>query len=405
MTIHHNHNNITIKQQSLLQTMFVCPNTACPRRNGRRFNTERGLHQHLRMSQPCMTIFQSSILPTTSNKRPKIIHYSPYTTQPTSQQQQQQQNHPTSNIQHYPYSMHDIHNNNNYDDDDVDNHDDDNGNNNNKTNDDDDDNNDDNNNQQHDGDDVSTTIALTTEQQHMCKLIKLLDDINAPDYALQSIMQWAHDAHQSNFKFQPKCNTRHANIQWMHKLLHNTHDFLPILHPVPMMPNNNNNNNNGTSIDCICFDFVPQLLSMLQDTELMQPHNLVIDHNNPCAMYKPHDNYLGECHTGSVYCNMYAQLINDPTKQLLCPIIAYIDKTHVDVNGRFTLEPFMFTTSLFTSQTRCTQAAWRLFGYVQDISSSSSVQSALPPLLHSAWCCITDSLIPSCTHMQHVRID
>ena len=48
--------------------MFVCPNTACPKHNGCTFNTERGLHQHLRMSPSCMTIFQSTILPTISPK-------------------------------------------------------------------------------------------------------------------------------------------------------------------------------------------------------------------------------------------------------------------------------------------------------------------------------------------------
>jgi hypothetical protein len=40
------------------------------------------------------------------------------------------------------------------------------------------------------------------------------------------------------------------------------------------------------SMDVICFDFVPQWLSILQNKEMMLANNLVLDPNNPLAMYK-----------------------------------------------------------------------------------------------------------------------
>jgi hypothetical protein len=52
----------------------------------------------------------------------------------------------------------------------------------------------------------------------------------------------------------------------------------------------------------ICYDFVPQLLSILQNQKMMVGNNLVLDPNNPLAMYKPPDNRLGEALlSGSVY--------------------------------------------------------------------------------------------------------
>jgi hypothetical protein len=64
----------------------------------------------------------------------------------------------------------------------------------------------------------------------------------------------------------------------------------------------------------ICYDFVPQLLSILQNKEMMSANSLVLDPNNPLAMYKPQDNWLGKALSGSVYQDMYQRLVSDPTK-------------------------------------------------------------------------------------------
>jgi hypothetical protein len=56
------------------------------------------------------------------------------------------------------------------------------------------------------------------------------------------------------------------------------------------------------SMNVICYDFVPQLLSILQSKKMMKEgNNLVLDPNNPLATYKPPDNRLGEALSGSVY--------------------------------------------------------------------------------------------------------
>jgi uncharacterized protein YbbC (DUF1343 family) len=69
------------------------------------------------------------------------------------------------------------------------------------------------------------------------------------------------------------------------------------------------------SMGVICYNFVPQLLSILQNKEMMSANNLVLDPNNPLTMYKPQDtNQLGKALSGSVYQDMYQRLLSNPTK-------------------------------------------------------------------------------------------
>jgi hypothetical protein len=70
---------------------------------------------------------------------------------------------------------------------------------------------------------------------------------------------------------------------------------------------------NMKSMNVICyFEFVPELLSILQNQKMMVVagggSNLVLDPNNPLAMYKPDDKRLGEALlvvSGSVYQEVY----------------------------------------------------------------------------------------------------
>ena len=106
----------------------------------------------------------------------------------------------------------------------------------------------------------------------------------------------------------------------------------PIKLPVPL--------SFADRLDVICYDFVPQLLSILQDKEMMSSENLLLDSTNPLSMYKPKDGQLGDALSGSVYQTLYSEMVIDELKQLLCPLICYTDATTVDSNSRFSVEPF-----------------------------------------------------------------
>jgi len=88
-----------------------------------------------------------------------------------------------------------------------------------------------------------------------------------------------------------------GNLNWMYESIHNAEQMLPHLEPIDLPEPLRD----MTSMNVICYDFVPQLLSILQNKKMMAGHNLVLDPNNPLARYKPSDDRLGEALSGSVY--------------------------------------------------------------------------------------------------------
>jgi hypothetical protein len=167
----------------------------------------------------------------------------------------------------------------------------------------------------------------------------------------------------------------------MYDMLHNVEQMLPHLERIKLpgpLPN-------MKSINVICScDFVPQLLSILQDPKMMAGNNLLLDQNNPLAMYKPPDVRLGEALSGSVYLDMYHHLVSKPSKkQLLCPLICYTDGAHcqIDSLSHFCVERFLFTPAVLSHATCCKAEAWQPFGYVQHLRSN----------LHSNNCKLTSS--------------
>ena len=106
--------------------------------------------------------------------------------------------------------------------------------------------------------------SFTISQQCVTSLMYLLDAMECPDYGFQAIMEWACQCFVSGFDFNPKCKTRMANLKWMYDSLHNAEQMLPHLElinlpdPLPNMK----------TMNVICYDFVPQLLSILQTQNL-----------------------------------------------------------------------------------------------------------------------------------------
>jgi hypothetical protein len=207
--------------------------------------------------------------------------------------------------------------------------------------------------------------TFNVSQKSVVKLLYLLDQMEAPDYAFQSIMKWASECYQEGFDFNPRSKTCKANISWMYHSIHNATSMMPttrqinLPEPLPSMK----------TMGVICYDFVAQLLSLLQDKSLMTEKNLLLDPKDPLAMFKPEDGKLGEALSGSMYRETYKALVTDPTRQLLVPLATYIDGTTIDTLSRFTVEPYTFVPLIFNYKRRCRADIWRPFGYVEQLNS------------------------------------
>ena len=196
-------------------------------------------------------------------------------------------------------------------------------------------------------------------------MLKILDDMHAPDYAFGQVLGWARDARAAGFSFRPPGGlSRSKQIDRLYDLIPEARQLLPSRAPLSFA--------DGSVGDVIVFDFVPQLLNLLQNPKIMIQENLVIDVNNPLTPYADADKRLGEALSGSVYKEAYARFITQPQQELFVPIIQWIDRTSVSGNDRFSLKPYMFTPAIFTEPFRRTIKAWGFHGFLPKVKLSSA---------------------------------
>ena len=92
-------------------------------------------------------------------------------------------------------------------------------------------------------------LMYTTDQKWTVGLLKILDDMNAPDYAFEAITKWSRGAHKS---FYPQGElTRNVNVLFLS--MDKATKLLPAVRNV-VVPH-------GLPCHVIVYDFVPQLLS------------------------------------------------------------------------------------------------------------------------------------------------
>lgn len=212
----------------------------------------------------------------------------------------------------------------------------------------------------------------TIDQKWTVALLKVLDDINAPDYAFGSILAWARAASADEYSFYPQGGLdRSRNVEVLLKSMSNATQLLPNVVSVSCP--------HGPPSPIVVFDFVPQLLSLLQNRNIMIQQNVVLNLDNPLVRYESLDGKLGEALSGSVYRDAYNRLITDPTKELFVPIIQWIDRTSVTGNDRFSLKPYMFTPAIFTEPFRRTIKAWGYHGFLPKSKTSSAQNKTQSP--------------------------
>ena len=204
-------------------------------------------------------------------------------------------------------------------------------------------------------------FVVTTQQAAVVKLMKLLDDMNCPDHAFPKMLEWAVELQKDNVSFTSVLQKREANIRWMRLMLHNANCMLPEVVPTPLSP--------AMSVDVMRFDFVPQLLSLLQDPSKMVQENLVIDLDQPIPMHSFAKNKpISEVLEGVAYREAYRNAVsannaNGGLRSLfVVPICCWGDATHIDQHGRFKLEPWSFTPLIFKEKARRKADFWRVLG-------------------------------------------
>ena len=189
----------------------------------------------------------------------------------------------------------------------------------------------------------------------LLKLASIVTSVNAPHYIYKELVEWGRQLETGE--------QRHRILSsksiTFEKLIRNTSEKYGVGNIFPMtnrlwLPSNN-------MISVTTFDFEAQLFSLLTDEMLMRPENLIYG-NDTFGRASDHltSHVYDDVETSKWFLATQKKLCTHP-KDILCPIILYIDKTYVKSKPA---EPISFTLGLFKRNIRNTPMAWRNIGMI-----------------------------------------
>jgi len=209
------------------------------------------------------------------------------------------------------------------------------------------------------------------------RLLHLLNDINAPHHAFTDIWNWASSLAVMPLETRTSLHSaprqRNGVISSLSKL-YSLDKCAPATEIIELP--------SGHKVKLVTHDFKAQLFSLLSDPKLMEEKNLLLRPDANGGPFGPPnmppfspEYVMQDIDDGSVYRQAYIAHIKHPERDLLVPIIFFLDKTHCDANGHLTLEPLSFTLGIFTKEARKNPAFWRCLGYVYNSSRILSPQT------------------------------
>lgn len=224
--------------------------------------------------------------------------------------------------------------------------------------------------------------ALTPQQRHMVRLADMMEHLGCPKYAFDSIMNWAADAEADPyFTFVGNHPSRASFMKQLHEQFKTPK--IKTKKVVLEAPLGNPDDSDGEEITSLTlhkevfgFGLLDLLIDLLGEIGIFSdPSNLNIDPSNPFGPYKrkPGER-LDEIATGERYQRALAEVTNWIT-QFALPLVLYLDKTGIDKQQRYNLEPLLFSLALFKEKIRHLDCAWRVLGYLNDLSQKSSAKA------------------------------
>lgn len=215
------------------------------------------------------------------------------------------------------------------------------------------------------------TGGLLPGDQAAAQLLTLLNDYNAPLEMFSKITAWAEESAKDKLFENGKIPSRKAIIKTLCSRY--TLDSLK-----PQVVNVTLRNSRAV-VPVVKFSFTAALASLLTDPELMNGGCFAFpDPADPFAPPAewPDDNNeqvkqrrIGDIVDGKWYSQTYHARCEVGGKDILCPIVIFLDKTHTDAKGRLTQEPVMFTLALFNQETRNNRNAWRPLGLLPNFKN------------------------------------
>ena len=130
----------------------------------------------------------------------------------------------------------------------------------------------------------------------------------------------------------------------------------------------------GAKVNLIYHDARENVVSLLTDPRFGDDDFLHFD-NDPLAPPPKDLDYVADINTGASYLETYKKLIKNPKKQMLVPIILYIDGAVTGQFDKLQIEALKMTLGIFNRRARDREYAWRTLGTLAKIYGVSTIIS------------------------------
>ena len=121
----------------------------------------------------------------------------------------------------------------------------------------------------------------------------------------------------------------------------------------------------------VSFDAKNLMIELLTDPRIVDDDYLFFG-NDPLQPPPDTLNYVGDLNTGRAYTETYKRLITKPGKQVLLPVIFYIDGANTGQFSDLPITALKFTLGIFNRKARDRDFMWKTLGYVPSIAKFKS---------------------------------
>ena len=194
-------------------------------------------------------------------------------------------------------------------------------------------------------------LPFLPEIKAAVELMALLTEKRVPLNVYDEVFQW----HLSNLKASKFIN-RNALVKTLRKR-YNMEKTQPTKLTKLRLPYS------GSRINLVIHDAKYQIQSLLTDPRLRDQDYLFFQ-NNPFQGPPEEFDNVSDINTGRAYRETYRQLITDPTKQVLLPVIFYMDAAITGQFDNLPIEALKITLGIFNQKARDEGRCWREIGYM-----------------------------------------
>ncbi len=195
-------------------------------------------------------------------------------------------------------------------------------------------------------------IVYSPRETFWLELAGILQDTNAPKYLYKDLQKWALKMIDNPYFKDMGAPLGYTELVNRMAKIHGIEGIRPT-NRILRLPGSLH------YVSVVKFDFLEQIFSLLTDTKLMRPENLIWGKNKPNKRFG-RTSHLGDVHTTDWFINTQEKLCTSP-QDVLIPISKFIDRSF---GKGHCWEPTSMTLGIFLRSIRQTPEAWRHLGFI-----------------------------------------